>query len=138
MNTHYQRFRSKIYSIKQKIPVYREDNWLKIHQKWRDVVKKVTEQGKMCGFSTTIIGHGAFEIFTRYENFSIGNWYHKATAPILTVLFTLYPLSWCNVMELIQNWDNQNQQAKSFQMKYNWSKLNYQNYQTLTWVHNID
>ena len=34
-------------------------------------------------------------------------------------------------MELIQTWDNQNQQAKSFQMMYNLSKLNNQNYQTL-------
>ena len=38
-------------------------------------------------------------------------------------------MSWGNVMELIQNWDNQNQQAKSFQMKYN---LKNQNQQTLT------
>ena len=41
-------------------------------------------------------------------------------------------MSWRNVMELIQNWDNQNQQAKSFQMRYKLSKLNNQNYQTLT------
>ena len=33
-------------------------------------------------------------------------------------------------MELIQNWDNQDQQAKSFQMRYNLSKLNNWNYQT--------
>ena len=35
-------------------------------------------------------------------------------------------------MELIQNWDNQDQQAKSFEMRYNLSKLNNWNYQTLT------
>ena len=35
-------------------------------------------------------------------------------------------------MELIQNWDNQDQQAKSFQMRYNLSKLNNWNYQTLS------
>ena len=34
-------------------------------------------------------------------------------------------------MELIQNWDNQDQQAKSFQMRYNLSKFNNWNYQTL-------
>ena len=54
-----------------------------------------------------------------------------ATAPITTVLFTRCPIKWRNVMELIQNWDNQDQQAKSFQMRYNLSKLNNWNYQTL-------
>ena len=34
-------------------------------------------------------------------------------------------------MELTQNWDNQDQQAKSFQMRYILSKLNNWNYQTL-------
>mgnify|MGYP001803004409 CR=1 FL=1 len=43
-------------------------------------------------------------------------------------------------MELIQNCGNQNQQANSFQIRYNLSKLNNQNYQTLKalvnfWVH---
>ena len=33
MNTYSQRFQNKIYSIEQKIPVYRGDNWLKIYQK---------------------------------------------------------------------------------------------------------
>ena len=33
-------------------------------------------------------------------------------------------------MGLIQNWDNKTQQAKSFQMRYNMSKLNNKNYQT--------
>ena len=53
----------------------------------------------------------------RYESFSSGNWYHKATTPISTVLFALCPMSWRNVMELNQDLDNQNQQAKSFQMR---------------------
>ena len=112
MNTHSQRLYDKIYSIKQNIHVYRGDNWLKIHQK-----SKYVNDVK------------------RYETFSSRNWYHKATAPISTVIFSLCPMSWRNVMELTQNWDNQNQQAKSFQMRYNWSKLNNQNYQTLMlWV----
>ena len=34
-------------------------------------------------------------------------------------------------MELIQNWYNQDQQAESFQMRYNLSKLNNWDYQTL-------
>ena len=34
-------------------------------------------------------------------------------------------------MELLQNWDNQSPMAKSFQMRYNLSELNNQNYQTL-------
>ena len=93
--------------------------------------QKTTKQGKICGFPTTIIENSAFAIFTRYRKFSSRNWYHKATAPISTVLFTLCPMSWHNAMELIQNWDNQSQQAKSFQMRYNLSKLNNQNYQTL-------
>ena len=65
--------------------------------------QKVTRQGKMCGFSTTIIEISAFAIFRRYENFSNRNWYHKATAPISTVLITLCPMSWRKVMKLIQN-----------------------------------
>ena len=88
--------------------------------------QKVTKQVKMCGFSTTIIENSAFAIFTCYENFSSSKSYHKATAPISTVLFALCPMPWRNVMGLIKNWDNQNQQAKSFQMRYNLSKLNYQ------------
>ena len=35
-------------------------------------------------------------------------------------------------MELSQNIGNQNQQAKSFQMRYNFNKLSNHNYQTLT------
>ena len=35
-------------------------------------------------------------------------------------------------MELIQNWENRNQQAMSYQMRYNLSELNNQNYQTLS------
>ena len=52
-------------------------------------------------------------------------------APISTVLFTLFRMSWRNVIELIKDWDGQNQQAKSFQMRYNLSKLSNRNYQTL-------
>ena len=94
--------------------------------------QKVTKQVKIRGFSTTKIENSDLAILTRYENFPHKNWYHKATVPISTVLFTLCPMSWRIVMELIQNWDNQNQQAKGFQMRYNLSKLNYQNYKTLT------
>ena len=72
-------------------------------------------------------------IYALWKFFSSRNWYHNATAPISTVLFTLCPMSWRNVIELIQNWDNQNQQAKSFRIRYNLSKLNNRNYQTLTW-----
>ena len=95
---------------------------------------KVTKQSKICRFLTTLIQKSAFAIFSHYENFfSSRNWYHNATAPISTVLFTLCPMSWRNVIELIQNWDNQNQQAKSFRIRYNLSKLNNRNYQTLIW-----
>ena len=55
--------------------------------------QKVTKQGKMCGFLTTVIEISAFAIFTRYENFSSRNWYPKAKAPISTVFFTLCPMS---------------------------------------------
>ena len=65
---------------------------------------KVTKQGKMCGVLTRLIENGAFyTIFTRYENFASTNWYHKATAPISTVIFTLSQIIWRNVMELIKN-----------------------------------
>ena len=33
MNTYSQTFHDKLYSIKQQIPIYRGDNWPKIHQK---------------------------------------------------------------------------------------------------------
>ena len=96
--------------------------------------QKVTKQVKMCGFLTTIIENSAFAILTRYENFSSSKSYHTATAPISTILFTLCPMPWRNVMGLIQNRDNQNQQAKSFQIRCNLSKMNDQNYQTLRWI----
>ena len=96
--------------------------------------QKVTMQGKMCGFSTTIIENSAYAIFTRYEIFSSINWYHKATAPISTVLSTPCPMSWRTIIESIQYWDNQNPKAKSFQMSNKWSKLNNQKYQTLNRV----
>ena len=51
--------------------------------------QKVTKQGKMCRFRTRLIENSAFAIFTRYENLASTNWYHKATAPISTILFTL-------------------------------------------------
>ena len=53
---------------------------------------KGTKRGKMYGFSTTIIENSAFAIFTRYENLFSRDWYHKAKAPISTVLFTLHPM----------------------------------------------
>ena len=65
--------------------------------------QKVTKQVKMRGFSTTKIEISDLAILTRYENFPHKNWYHKATVPISTVLFTLCPMSWRIVMELIQN-----------------------------------
>ena len=43
-----------------------------------------------------------------------------------------------NAMILIQNWDNQNQQAKSFQMRYNWSKLNIDILNTLCYLYEIE
>ena len=61
------------------------------------------------------------------------NWYYKATAPILMVLVTVELIKRHNVMELIQKRDNQNQQAKGFQMRCNLSNLNNWNYQTLIW-----
>ena len=71
MNTHSQTFHNKIHSIKQNIPVYRGDNWLKIHTKSKYVNtrcrQKVTKQDKLCGFSTTITENSASAIFTRYE-----------------------------------------------------------------------
>ena len=42
------------------------------------------------------------------------NWYHKATAPTLSVLFILCPMSWRNVMQLIRNWDNQVSRPRAF------------------------
>ena len=53
--------------------------------------QKETKQGKMCGFLTSIIENSAFAIFTRYEIFSSRNTYHKAKAPISTVLFYTMP-----------------------------------------------
>ena len=43
-----------------------------------------------------------------------------------------------NAMILIQNWDNQNQQAKSFQMRYNWSKFNRDISNTLCYLYEIE
>ena len=98
VNTHSHRFHNKMYLIKQKITVSRGDNWLKIHQKSKYVnelmtlcCQKVTKQGKMCGFLTTKIENSAFVIFTRYEKIFSRSWYHKATAPISTIIFTLCP-----------------------------------------------
>ena len=59
-----------------------------------------------------------------YENFGSKNWNHNATAPLSTVHITLLPIKWRrNIMELIKNWDNQNQLAKNFQMRYNLYKI---------------
>ena len=134
MNTHSQRFHNKISQSNRKSLF----TWEKIGSKFiksRNMLMtlcrhKVTKQVKMCRFSTTLIENVAFAIFTRYEKFYSRNWYHKATAPISTVLFTLFPISWRNVVELIKNWDDRNQSAKSFQMRHYLSKLNNQNYQT--------
>ena len=93
--------------------------------------QKVTEQGKIWGFSTIIIENSAFALSTCYEKFFSRKSYHKATALISTVLFILGPMSWHIVMDLIQKWNYHNQQAKSFQMRYHLSKLNNQNYGTL-------
>ena len=57
-------------------------------------LQKVTNQGKICRFSTTIIENNAYAIFVVYEYFfSNRNWNHKATAPISIALFTLCPMS---------------------------------------------
>ena len=53
--------------------------------------QKETKQGKIGRFLTSIIENSAFAIFTRYEIFSSRNTYHKAKAPISTVLFYTMP-----------------------------------------------
>ena len=59
MNTHSQRFHNKIYSIELKLPVYRGDKWLKIHQNSSMLMtlcrQKVTKQGKMRRFELKIV-----------------------------------------------------------------------------------
>ena len=80
--------------MKQKFPVYRRDDWLKIHQKSKHVndvmsSKSDKKQKRMCGFFTRLIENSALAIFTHSENFASTNRYYKATAPISTVLFTL-------------------------------------------------
>ena len=45
--------------------------------------------------------------------------------------YTLCAIKLCNVMELIEPWANKNQQAKCFQMRYNLSISDNQNYQNL-------
>ena len=70
--------------------------------------QKVTKQGRICRIPTWSIENSAFAIFACYETFARTNWYHKATAPISTVLFTSCPIVWCSVMELIQNRGNCN------------------------------
>ena len=67
--------------------------FIKSQNTFMTLCQKVTMQGKMGGFPTTIIESSALAIFMRYENFSSGNWYHKATTPISTVLFALCPMS---------------------------------------------
>ena len=105
-----------------KIPFYREIIGSKIiksqNMSMTLCCQKVTKRGWICGIPPWLIENSAFAIFTRYENFALTNWYHKATAPISTVLFTLSLIIRCSVMELIQNRDNQIQQAKSF---YKWA-----------------
>ena len=75
MNTHSQRFHNKLYSIKQKFPVSRGDNWPKIHQKSKFVDEvmssKVTKQGKMCEFLTTLIENSALQYSRAMENFPV-------------------------------------------------------------------
>ena len=90
MNTYSQRFRDQIPSIKQEIPVYRGDNWLKIHQNsnmfmtlWR---KKCQSKVKCEGFLTRFIENTAFAVFTRYKNVASTKWHHMAAAPISIVL----------------------------------------------------
>ena len=142
MNTHSQKIHNKIYSIKQKSPSTGEiigSKFIKSQNMLMTICRPlVTRWGKISGFSTTIIENSAYAMFVRYEHFSDRNWYHKATAAITTFFFITCPISWRNVIELIQNWDNQDQQAKGFQMRYKLSKLNNQNYQTLTHVFTKD
>ena len=133
MNTHSQRFHNKIYFINQKIPVYRGVNWLKIHQKSKYVNDVKSSESDKARSNVQVSDNNSWKL--RFCNIyaikfcSSRNRYHEATAPISTVLFTLCPISWRNIMQLVQNWDNQNQQAKNFQMRYNLSILNNQNYQ---------
>ena len=51
---------------------------------------------------------------------------------MLQPLVMMCLVKWRNVMDLIQTWCNQNQQAEIVQMKYNLSRLNYLNCQTLS------
>ena len=88
MNIYCQRFHAQIYSIEQKISVFRRDISRKVQQQSKYSVtlcnQKVTKQGRMCGFSARLIETSAFAMFMH-----CANWYHKATAPISTALFTL-------------------------------------------------
>ena len=91
--------------------------------------QKVTKQGKMCRFSTTIIENTTFAIFTHYELFSAETGTMRLQLRFQKSFSHFVPrhdaTSW--------NWDNQNQPAKSFQMK---SILNNQNYETSSITNN--
>ena len=76
MNTHSQRFHNKIYSIKQKIPIYRIDNWLKIRRKSTLCLKKWQSQGKMCRFLTKIIENSVAAIF-----YALWKFFHQLLVP---------------------------------------------------------
>ena len=54
--------------------------------------QKVTTQGKNnVRVLKIIIKNSVFAIFTRNKNLSSRNWYHKATAPVSTVLLHNVP-----------------------------------------------
>ena len=116
MNTHSQILHDKIYSITQNIPVYRGDNWHKFHQKSKYVNDVMSSKSDLSKVNCWVFNNNNWKMY--YCN--------------LRTLMKLFLAETGNVMELIQNWDNQNQQAKNFQIRYNLSKFNNQNYQTLS------
>ena len=122
MNTYSQRFRYKIYSIKQQIPVYtvyKEDNWLKIHQKSKYVYDVMSS--KCASFR-----QDKLKIFTHSES-----WQHKLVSKCCSFFFHIMSDKLTHGHGIDPKGDNLNKRAKSFQMRYNLSQLNDQNYQNL-------
>ena len=70
----------------------------------------------MCGFLTRLV-ENIIIIIIRHENFVSTNWYNRATALISAVLVTLFfeKMIQCHG---IASKPNQNQQAKSCQVRY--------------------
>ena len=84
--------------------------------------QKVTEQGKMCMFSTKIIENRALQYLRIMKNFPAVIGSTRLQLQLQQSFLHYVPMAWRNVIELTINWDNQNQQANSFQMTSpNWS-----------------